>query len=259
MLSSRSARRILVGVTLPVVIALVAGCSHSTKSTASNGGSASSGTGSSAPAAGSGSSGSSGAGGSSGSAAPGASGSPSSGATGGSGGGSSSSPGGSASPSGPANCAEAQLRASIDPRHIPGNGTVDRLGRAQHGVLVDFKNISTSACVITGYPGAAVVADSGKQVQQGRRTLRGALGGLPSTQNTPPQITLQPGAYVAATIEGVDQKQVGAAQAGCDDAKYPKILITAPNTTVPVPFTVGWPKCYSFDVHPVRAVSAPPA
>ncbi|HEX2903021.1 MAG TPA: DUF4232 domain-containing protein [Jatrophihabitans sp.] len=151
------------------------------------------------------------------------------------------------------------MRASIDPRHIPGNGTVDRLGRTQHAVLVDFANISTASCLLTGYPGAAVVADNGRQIQQARRTLRGPLGGLPSTENTPPQVTLNPGGYAAAFLEGVGQKQIGAAQAGCDAPNYPRILVTPPNTTVPVPFTVGWPKCYSFDVHPVRPVSAPPA
>lgn len=250
MLIRRKASRIAAGLAVPVIATLVAGC-HSDTSANSSGMTTASGSASTGPAA------TTPAPTTPASSSP-ASSSPASSTTGSSTIGTS--PAGStspAAPSGPVNCTEDQLRASIDPRHIPGNDTPGATGRIQHAVLADFKNVSGSSCLITGYPGGAVVADSGAQVQQARRTLRGPLGGLPTGQPGPAQVTLRPGSYVAAMFEGVDQKQIGAAQAGCDAAKYPRILITPPNTTIPVPFTVGWPKCYSFDVHPVEPVMPP--
>jgi Domain of unknown function (DUF4232) len=159
---------------------------------------------------------------------------------------------------GPPQCAESQLRASVDPRHIPGNGTPGKDGRLVHAVLIDFQNTSRSTCVLRGYPGAAIVDEAGHQVRQGTRTLHGPLLGLPAGQNVPAPVTLAPQAYAAAGVEGVDERNPGTAQAGCDAPRYPRILITPPNTFVPVPFTVGWPQCYSFEVHPVRALPEPP-
>lgn len=151
-------------------------------------------------------------------------------------------------------CAESQLRASIDPRHIPGNGTPGKDGRVRHAVLIDFQNTSTSTCVLNGYPGAAIVDEAGRQVRQAVRTLNGGLLGLTTGQHTAPPVTLAPRAYAAAGVEGVDEHDLGTVQAGCDAPRYPRILVTPPNTEIPVPFTVGWPRCYSFEVHAVRAL-----
>ncbi|HEX8092609.1 DUF4232 domain-containing protein [Jatrophihabitans sp.] len=159
---------------------------------------------------------------------------------------------------GPARCAESQLRASIDPRHIPGNGTAGKDGRLLHAVLIDFQNTSRSTCVLDGYPGAAIVDEAGHQVRQATRTLQGPLLGLPVGQSVATPVTLAPQAYASAGLEGVDERNPGTAQAGCDAPHYPRILITPPNTFIPVPFTVGWPRCYSFEVHAVRALSEPP-
>jgi hypothetical protein len=125
-------------------------------------------------------------------------------------------------------------------------------------VLVDFENTSSSPCTLFGYPGAAVVDTSGRQVQQANRTLRGPLGGLPAGQTHPLPVRLRPHGYSSALIEGADQQERGAAQAGCDAPQNPRILVTPPNTKTAVPFTVGWPQCYSFTVHPVRALPDPP-
>jgi hypothetical protein len=125
-------------------------------------------------------------------------------------------------------------------------------------VVVDFENTSSSSCTLFGYPGAAVVDASGKQTQQAKRTLRGPLGGLPTGQGNPVAVRLRPHEYASALIEGTDQQERGAAQAGCDAPKNPRILVTPPNTRTAVPFTVGWPQCYSFTVHPVRALPDPP-
>jgi hypothetical protein len=160
---------------------------------------------------------------------------------------------------GPPRCAESQLRASVDPRHIPGNGTPGKEGRLLRAVLIDFQNTSRSTCVLQGYPGAAIVDEAGHQVRQATRTPHGPLVGLPAGQNVPAPVTLAPRAYASAGVEGVDERNPGTAQAGCDAPHYPRILITPPDTFVPVPFTVGWPRCYSFEVHPVRALPEPPA
>jgi len=155
------------------------------------------------------------------------------------------------------NCAESQLRASIDPRHIPGNGTLDANRATKKGVLVDFENTSTTTCRLVGYPGAATVNAAGRQITQATRTLRGDLGGLPEGSNKIPAVSLAPGHYAAAMIEGVDTKKQGAAQAGCSET-LPRILVTPPNTRIAVPFTVSWPACFSFDVHPVMALPSAP-
>jgi hypothetical protein len=155
------------------------------------------------------------------------------------------------------NCAESQLRATIDSRHIPGNGTLDANGATKKGVIVDFENTSTTTCRLTGYPGAATVNAAGRQITQATRTLRGDLGGLPKGSNKIPAVSLAPGHYVAAMIEGVDTGTQGAAQAGCSETR-PRILVTPPDTRIAVPFTVSWPACFSFDVHPVMALPSAP-
>jgi hypothetical protein len=149
------------------------------------------------------------------------------------------------------------LRATIDPRHIPGNGTLDANGATKKGVLVDFENISKTTCRLIGYPGAATVNAVGAQITQATRTLRGDLGGLPKGSDRISAVSLVSGHYAAATIEGADTKKQGAAQAGCSETR-PRIVVTPPNTRIAVPFTVSWPACFSFDVHPVVALPSAP-
>jgi len=156
-----------------------------------------------------------------------------------------------------ADCAEGQLRTSIDPRDVPGSGTQGANGATKEGVIVDFQNISSKTCVLLGYPGAATVSAAGAQVTQATRTLRGELGGLPAGTPKIPAISLAPGHYAAAMIEGVDLQKAGAAQAGCADS-LPRILVTPPNTRTSVSFDVSWPACFSFDVHPVTALPDAP-
>jgi hypothetical protein len=164
----------------------------------------------------------------------------------------------SAEASGTGQCAESQLRASIDPRHVPGNGTPGKDGRQLHALIIDFQNISSSSCVMYGYPGATIVDSSGHQYLQASRALRGELTGLPVGQAAPTHVTLAPRAFAAASLEGTNRKNPGSAQAGCEPSGYPKILVTPPNTRTPVPFTVGWPMCYSFQVHPVQQLPDAP-
>ena len=143
-------------------------------------------------------------------------------------------------------CTESQLRASV----VPGIG-----GDGHQGVELDFLNKAASSCTMQGYPGAAILDSSGRQVKQATRTPRGFLGGLPIGTNTPPTITVPAGGKAKALIEGISIQETGAAQAGCQSESYPKILVTPPNTKIPVPFDVSWPVCESFEIHPVTLTS----
>jgi hypothetical protein len=138
-------------------------------------------------------------------------------------------------------CAESQLRAGVSAQTIPG---LDR-----HVVRIVFTNISARTCTLTGFPGAAIEDSSGAQVQQAERVVGGPVAGTVERVAT---IPVAPGKTVFAYLEGRSTREQGAAQAGCDGPKFPRILVTPPNTRTPVPFTIGWPQCYAFDVHPVR-------
>ena len=155
-------------------------------------------------------------------------------------------------------CAESQLRASLDPRHVPGNGTYGLDGKTHIGVFVDFENTSSTTCTLFGYPGAATETSTGRQLQQAKRTLRGVLDGLPTNQKAPTTVRLAPGDFAAAMVEGTDEQEHGAAQAGCADTT-PLLLVTPPNTTVPVPFRMSFGVCFRIEVHPVRALTVPPS
>ncbi len=144
-------------------------------------------------------------------------------------------------------CKEKQLRASIEHTAIPGNGT-----HGERAVIVDFTNTSNSTCVLYGYPGAAVLNASKQQVTEAKRTIRGRLLGYAPGHDTLVHVTLKPGQVANAGIEGTNQQEQGAAQAGCDADPNPQIEVTPPNTRTPVPFDVTWPICYSFTVHPVN-------
>lgn len=152
---------------------------------------------------------------------------------------------GSGGSSGVPVCRESQLKASIDAKPVGGSAKND------FAQIVLFQNTSSSACTVHGYPGAALVNSSGKQVKQATRTIRGKRLGLPASVHTLPTVVLKPGKVASAGLEGVNQKQQGAAQAGCADT-YPRVLVTPPNTDTAVPFTLRWPVCYSFTVHPIN-------
>lgn len=145
-------------------------------------------------------------------------------------------------------CAESQLHASIDPRHIPGNGTTGPDGRLRHAVLLDFENTSRHTCTLRGYPGAAILDYHGNQVKQARRTTAGTYGG-----HKVRTVTLRPKHYAAAFLEGKKSTKPG----NCGE-HFPAILVTPPNTAHAVRFTVKWPKCFSFVVHPVRRLASRP-
>lgn len=121
--------------------------------------------------------------------------------------------------------------------------------------VVLFVNVSATTCTLTGYPGAAGLNAAGAQVIQATRRLAGFLGGLQNGQQTPPTVTLAPGATASADVEGGDNPLNGATSC----TTYPKLLVTPPNLTQSTAITVGppgsgitgFPGCAGLSVNPI--------
>jgi hypothetical protein len=137
-----------------------------------------------------------------------------------------------------ARCAYPTL--SISAGH-PGAG----LGHV--GVVLLFKNVSTSPCTLSGYPGAAGLNASGQQVTEAQRTPSGYLGGMRTGSSTPPVVTLGPGSVASAMVEGTDVPQ-GSAPA-C--TTYSALLVTPPTSKKSKRITARMPGCSPLQVHPV--------
>jgi Protein of unknown function (DUF4232) len=135
-------------------------------------------------------------------------------------------------------CSNSQLAISFD-------GPVAGLGH--EGVTLNFKNTSATTCSVYGYPGVAGLDSAGTQVVQAIRTLSGYLGGVVTTDPSPPNVVLEPGQFASAIVEGTDTP-VGP-ETSCPS--YPKLLVTAPNTSRSVPLNVGLPACSGLEIHPV--------
>jgi hypothetical protein len=137
-----------------------------------------------------------------------------------------------------ATCAPAQLAVSVG----SGNAGLGHVGEA-----LRFHNLASSACVLTGYPGVALIRSGGGQVQA-KRTPNGYLGGLAAGSHAPPVLEVGPGQTVSALLEGLDSQ--GGSGAPCPS--FVALLITPPNLRVSRrvarPFAVCAPT-----VHPVVA------
>jgi len=114
-------------------------------------------------------------------------------------------------------CAAGQVSVSL------GQGTAG-LGHA--GFTLLFTNTGTAPCALTGYPGAALVAAGGRQLQV-RRTPNGYLGGLSATAKANPVVRLAPRQAASALLEGLDSTSSGGP---CP--AYDALLVTPPNSTV---------------------------
>lgn len=110
---------------------------------------------------------------------------------------------------------------------------------------IRFRNTGTSACRLYGYPGVAALDSPGKQIAQARRTPRGYMGGLGSSQHTPTAVTLAPGHTASALVEADN-----AASNGNSCGTVPALLVTPPNETHHV--KLSWHGgCSGFQIHPV--------
>lgn len=135
-----------------------------------------------------------------------------------------------------ATCVSAQLAVSV------GAGTA---GLGHVGETLRFHNLGSATCVLTGYPGVALIRSGGRQVQA-KRTPSGYLGGLPAGSQAPPVLEVRPGETVSALLEGLDSQ--GGSGRPCPN--YVSLLVTPPNLRVSRrlarPFAVCEPT-----VHPV--------
>ncbi|MST33891.1 DUF4232 domain-containing protein [Acidimicrobiaceae bacterium USS-CC1] len=140
-------------------------------------------------------------------------------------------------------CTGSQLRTTE--KHWPGGYLGYGLGHS--GAVILFTNTSRRTCSLHGYPGAAGINSSGIQVTQARRTPSGYLGGLWGTTTAAPTVTLTPGDTASATIEGTDNP-VGNATT-CPTLAG--LLVTPPNTSVPVHLPAAPADCSGLVIHPV--------
>jgi hypothetical protein len=112
-------------------------------------------------------------------------------------------------------------------------------------VLV-FKNVSTTSCKLSGYPGVAGLDSAGQQVVQAVRTLNGFLGGVPAGSN-PPEVNLAPSQSASSVAEGTGMP-IGT-ESTCPG--YLSLLVTPPNTRQSVTIDKTLPGCSPIEIHPV--------
>jgi hypothetical protein len=123
--------------------------------------------------------------------------------------------------------------------------------------VIAFKNVGAASCSLTGFPGVAVLNQSGEQVEQAVR-LRVALMGGQFDGIQLATVDLDPGQEASATVEGSDTPF--GPETVCP--YYPAFLITAPGQTRAVTLSAvgeqgpgftntGFPGCSRIVVTPV--------
>lgn len=123
----------------------------------------------------------------------------------------------------------------------PGSGATGHIS-----AVVIFRNSSTTACFLRGYPGVAGLDSSGQQVTQAVRTLNGFMGGVPNGSTTP-TVVLATGQSASSTVEGTDVPT--GSETSC--RQFPALLVTPPNTRQSVSVKASLPGCSPIQVHPV--------
>jgi Domain of unknown function (DUF4232) len=115
------------------------------------------------------------------------------------------------------------------------------------GLTLLFRNSGTTPCTLTGYPGAALVAATGRHRRLDiARTPQGYMGGLSPQARANPVVLLAPGHQASAILEGEDfNPQTSAA---CP--RYSALLVTPPNQRVTVRLTRSLAICDP-EIHPV--------
>ncbi len=132
--------------------------------------------------------------------------------------------------------AAAACNSQLAVRSAPAQG-----GDSHGGVIVIFTNTASTSCTIYGYPGAAVLDKSGRQIVQATRTLSGYLGGCRCA--TPEHLRLEHSQSASAIVEGDNG-------GGDECLRGVAILATPPNTTKPTRIPLQAYSCH-VQVHPV--------
>ena len=119
-------------------------------------------------------------------------------------------------------------------------------------IVLLFTNTGSSACTLTGYPGATVT-DNGSYnfapLVNAKRTLRGYEGGA----NAVGTVSLSPGGSASAVLEWVGFPTDGeaASAANCPGMAGGYLEITPPNTTVSTRYDPPGDMCADIEIHPV--------
>jgi hypothetical protein len=112
-----------------------------------------------------------------------------------------------------------------------------------------FRNTGSATCVLTGYPGVALVKAAGTGQVQASRTPSGYLGGLASPSGTPPLVRVRAGETISALLEGDDSPAGGSGV--CPG--YRGLLVTPPNQTVSLRVARPFSALCRPQIHPVVA------
>ena len=125
------------------------------------------------------------------------------------------------------------------------------------GIRLLFKNTGSSTCFIQGYPGAALTLPGGGTLNA-QRTMNGYLGG-DEVDQSPPHVTVAPGATVSALLEWSDVTTGGDTTMNSSDcAGYGAtgLVVTAPDQTVSTNMAALTYVCNGFQIHPVIPIVA---
>jgi Protein of unknown function (DUF4232) len=146
-----------------------------------------------------------------------------------------------ASASSVSRCQETQIDVSI----------VSRGAAAGHvGDAIVVKNISSSACTVTGYPTVRLTGGASVVPSLAKKTENGYLGGFggPGKSTPLPVVTLRAhGGTASSLVEGGDVP-VGNAVA-C--VEYTKFSVTLPHLSPPYRIATKFPGCIRPQVHPL--------
>lgn len=141
--------------------------------------------------------------------------------------------------------------ASVPPGCTPPHTAVSigQMGAATGhvGLTLLFRNIGTAPCTLTGYPGATLLAATGRHRRLDiARTPQGFMGGLSPQARANPVVVLAPGRSASAILEGNDFNP--RTSAACPS--YSTLLVTPPNQTVTVRLARSLAICNP-QIHPV--------
>ncbi len=138
----------------------------------------------------------------------------------------------------------AAAAAGCTPAHTAVSVVQAGAATGHAGVVLLFRNSGSTACTLTGYPGAALVAKN-RQLDA-VRTPQGFMGGLSPSARVNPVVRLTPGAEASAFLEGEDFNP----QTSGACPRYSALLVTPPNQTVTVRLHRSLGLCNP-QIHPV--------
>lgn len=151
----------------------------------------------------------------------------------------------------PAKRLASYVNASLPPTCAAADLAI-HAGRASRGLghagsPIVFRNTSDIPCRMRGYPSVIAFRSDGAHAAA-QPTPAGYLGGLASGSTSPPLVTLNPGGYASAYLEGLDFVPPAAAES------CPSILaisVSAPDEHQLVRLPMKAPLCSEIEIHPI--------